>query len=85
MAFDKLTSGSWKTTVIGLVTALAAFVDFDPSLFKGVPWVTSLAKFVMIGGFAAFGIYAKDSNVTGGQIANPKNNPTVVAETAAKK
>lgn len=83
MAFDLSKYGSWKTTLIGLITALAAWVDFDPSLFSRWPWITSFAKFVMIGGFAAFGLAAKDSNVTGGTIANTKNNPNVVAETAA--
>jgi hypothetical protein len=55
---------SWKTTVIGIVTAFFAFVAFDPQWFP--PVIVSLAKFAMIGGLAGLGIFGKDSDVTGG-------------------
>lgn len=67
-------TGSWKTTVIGLVTALFAWVAFDPDTFSFAPWLVSLAKYVMIGGLAGLGFVAKDSGVTGG--TRPANGTT---------
>lgn len=57
---------NWKTTVIGIITAAAGFILFSPEFFQQWPILISLAKYVTIGGFAAFGLAAKDSNVTGG-------------------
>lgn len=56
---------NWKTTVIGVLTAFFAFVAFSPDTFSGVPWLVELAKFAAVGGLAALGIFAKDSDVTG--------------------
>lgn len=82
MSAMKGMAANWKSTVVGLVTAIAAFVEFDPSLFGGKQWIISLSKFIMIGGFAALGLVAKDRNVTGGTVANPTNDPSVVKDTA---
>ena len=51
---------SWKTTVCGLILALAGFVMFTPETFSQWPWLVSLAKYVMLGGFAALGVVGKD-------------------------
>lgn len=77
-----LTSGSWKTAVAAVITAIAGFVEFSPHLFEKWPWVIAIAKYVMLGGLAVMGIAAKDRNVTGGTVINPHNDPTVVKETA---
>jgi hypothetical protein len=52
---------SWKTTLCGIIMALAGFVLFDPDTFQNWPWAISLAKYVMLGGFAALGLSSKDS------------------------
>jgi hypothetical protein len=51
---------NWKTTVTAIVTAVAGFVLFSPQYFP--PWAIDVAKYVMLGGLAAFGLTAKDSN-----------------------
>jgi hypothetical protein len=67
---------SWKTTVSGVLGSLATFVTMYPD---GIPhWLLNVAKFIMIGGFAALGLTAKDSNVTGGNTLNTGNDPAVV-------
>ena len=53
---------SWRTTVFGLITALAGWVVFSPEIFQQWPWVVSLAKYIMLGGIASTGLAAKDSN-----------------------
>jgi hypothetical protein len=53
---------SWRTTVCGLITALAGFVMFSPETFQQWPWVISLAKYIMLGGIASLGIASKDSS-----------------------
>lgn len=52
---------NWKTTISGLVSAAAAFVEFSPSTFAKWPWIAALAKWIMIGGLAGVGFTAKDS------------------------
>lgn len=58
-----MTGASWKTTAAGIVSALAAFVAFSPAYFP--PWAQDMAKFILAGGLAAFGIVSKDFNVSG--------------------
>ena len=58
-----MTGTSWKSTAAGVVSALAAFVLFSPAYFP--PWAIDAAKFAMVGGLAAFGVVAKDFDVTG--------------------
>jgi hypothetical protein len=50
----------WKTTSIGIATALFAFVAFAPELFPH--WAVKLGQFATAGGMAALGIKAKDSH-----------------------
>jgi ABC-type uncharacterized transport system substrate-binding protein len=57
---------SWKTTVAGIVSAVAAIVAGNPGNFVKWPWLVTAAQFVVAGGLAAIGIAAKDSGVTGG-------------------
>lgn len=52
---------NWKTTISGLVSAAAAFVEFSPATFTKWPWIVALAKWIMIGGLAGVGFTAKDS------------------------
>jgi hypothetical protein len=54
---------SWRSTVCGLVAALAAFVVINPDLFAVWPWILSLAKYIMVGGLAGIGIAARDAGV----------------------
>lgn len=82
---SKLGAGSWKTTASGLVTAAAGFVVANPELFANHPAILKVAMYIMVGGLASIGIFAKDRNVTGGTTMNPANNPTVVADTAVHK
>jgi len=46
----------WKTTVFGILAALAAFVEFAPGYFPAI--LQDVAGFVMIGGLAGLGITA---------------------------
>ncbi len=87
MNFSRITSGSWKTTAIGVVSALAGFITFSPGLFAGPKWtwVNELCKYIMIGGFAGLGFAGKDSSVTGGTKPNPNNDPTAVMATTSDK
>jgi hypothetical protein len=50
-----------KTTIFGLIAALAGFVSFSPDLFSRWPWMIAVAKYVMAGGMAGIGFAAKDS------------------------
>ena len=52
---------NWKTSLSGLVAAAAGFVMFSPALFQRWPWVIELSKYVMAGGMAGVGLFAKDS------------------------
>jgi len=61
---------NWKTTTCAGISAFFMFVLFSPNLFLPWPWVVEVAKFASIGGLLAFGIAAKDYNVSG---QNPSN------------
>ena len=52
---------NWKTSLFGIITSIAGFIVASPSLFTRWPWVVPLASYVMVGGFAAIGLAAKDS------------------------
>ena len=56
-------ASNWKTTTIGLITAGAAFVLFDPETFARWHWMVTLAKFIMIGGLGGLGVVGKDFDV----------------------
>lgn len=51
---------NWRTTIAGLISALAGFVLFSPELF--VHWEVELAKYLMAGGIGALGLLSKDSS-----------------------
>ncbi len=57
---------SYKTTIFAIITAAFGFILFAPEYFQSVPWLIDLAKFGAAGGLVAFGLSAKDNNVTGG-------------------
>lgn len=72
---------SWKTTVCGVLAAVAAFVAASPETFAAWPWLIVLAKFAMAGGLAGIGIVAKDYNVrTAGPPYPPPPEPTVTVD-----
>ncbi len=81
---SKLTAGSWKTTLLGLISAAAGFVAFSPALFAKWPWVNEVAKYIMVGGMAGIGIAAKDSAVTGGTILQAGAVPDATLHAEAK-
>ncbi len=58
---SKLNATSWKTTIIGLMLAIGNVVI--PMIQGGKPTYRQIAASACI---AAFGFFAKDSNVTGG-------------------
>jgi hypothetical protein len=53
---------NWRTTVIGLATAMFGFVVFSPDIFAAWPWLIALAKYAMVGGLAGLGIVSRDAN-----------------------
>jgi hypothetical protein len=57
---------SWKTTLVGVVSAIFVLVVFNPQWFSAVPWLVPLAKIVVVGGLACLGIVSKDYDATGG-------------------
>ncbi len=52
---------NWKTTLAGLVTAIAGFIMFSPHLFAAHPAVLDMAKYATLGGLAGMGITGKDA------------------------
>ena len=57
---------SWKTTLSGLITSLASLVLALSAAGVAIPkWLQITAGFIVAGGFASLGIFAKDSNVSG--------------------
>lgn len=52
---------NWKTTVCGLVAALAAYVVANPGQFAKWPWAATMAGIVLASGIAGVGVTAKDS------------------------
>lgn len=54
---------SWKTTVCGLIAAVAAYVVAYPATFAKWPWIATAAGIVMASGIAGIGIASKDSTV----------------------
>ena len=78
---------SWRTTVFGLITALAGWVVFSPEIFQQWPWVVSLAKYIMLGGIASTGLAAKDSNQhsTQAEVTQATVNQAVAIKAMATK
>jgi hypothetical protein len=75
---------NWKTSLMGLISAAAAFVLYAQSshMVNFPTWATALAGFVQIGGLAGLGLTAKDFNTTGGTVGQPS---TLEALTAANQ
>lgn len=72
---------SWKTTASASLSAFASFIIFSQELHY-VTWppvVLALAMFASVGGLAAFGMSAKDHNVTGGDI-KPMTTTAVIEQ-----
>ena len=62
---------NWKTSLAGLISAAASFVLFAgqaPFNIQFPVWLTALSGFILAGGLLAFGVVAKDYNVTGGSV-----------------
>jgi len=58
---------NWKTSLSAIVSAAASFVLFS-SMSHMIDWpqsVLAIAAFAGAGGLVAFGVSAKDYNVTG--------------------
>lgn len=52
---------NWKTSLCGIVAAVAGFIAMHPRYTSQWPFINDLAGYVMIGGLAGIGIAAKDS------------------------
>jgi len=74
---------SWKTTLFGVISAVAGYVALNPSEFPH--WMNVASSIVASGALAGLGLSAKDSNVTGGTTPNTSNDPTAVQKTAETK
>lgn len=75
---------NWKTSVAGIITAVAGFVLFSPMLFAKWPWVSQVATYIMAGGFAALGLTAKDSTSHSTAAEVSKSTQIDIAQTQAK-
>ncbi len=60
---------SWRTSLTALVTAAAGFVLFSPELFENHPALIQVSKYIMVGGLAGIGIFARDNKVSDEQAA----------------
>ena len=74
---------NWKTSLSGIVAALAGFVLFSPGLFARWPWIGEVSKYIMAGGVAGIGFAAKDSTNHSTEAEVLKSS--ITAEVAAKK
>jgi len=54
---------NWKTNLSALVVVICGFILFSPQWFP--PLAIDIAKYVALGGVAAFGISAKDFDKSG--------------------
>jgi len=64
---------SWKTTLFGAITAAGAGMVLSDD-----PTVQLIGKICTIVGPVLFGLFAKDSNVTGGTVAQPSSTDVPV-------
>jgi hypothetical protein len=62
---------NWQPTLASLVTAFFGFVAIHPEYFQ--PWLVDVAAYAAMGGLVAFGLSAKQHNVTGGTVPIPSN------------
>ena len=68
---------SWKTTLFGALIAAGAGMVLSTD-----PTVQLIGKILTIVGPVLFGLFAKDSNVTGGTVVQP-SSPEAAASVAA--
>jgi hypothetical protein len=70
---------NWKTTIFAVLAVLPQILKLYPQFINPV-FVDTISIL-----FAALGIgYAKDHNVTGGNVSNIPNNASVLDETSKK-
>lgn len=76
---------NWKTTLTAAISAAASFVLFAQFAHYTTfpPLVVGVAAFAQIGGLTAFGIVAKDYNVTGGTVGQPSSAAALTAANQA--
>jgi hypothetical protein len=67
---------NWKTFVTAGISALASLIIFlQFGNYVHFPnWLLGITAFAQVGGLAAFGIVAKDYNVTGGTVGQPSTS-----------
>lgn len=53
-----------KTTIAAAISAIFGFIALNPHYLEHYPLLIDIAKYAHIGGLAAFGILASDSNST---------------------
>ena len=72
---------NWMPTVAAGISAVASLVMFlQLGGFAEIPkWVMGIAMFASAGGLAAFGIVAKQYNVTGGTVGQP-STPQAISD-----
>ena len=68
---------SWKTTLAGALMALGAYFQTLDGIYL------TIGQVLVIGAPILFGLFAKDSNVTGGAVVQP-TPPAALAEKAAE-
>lgn len=69
----KTSAKNWRTSLIGIIGAGVGYVAMFPEEFNDAPsWIVKVAKYAVLGGFAGFGLIAKDGTVTG-TVANPRS------------
>lgn len=51
----------WRTSLTSAIAAIAGFVAFSPELFDHHRLLVAAAKYICVGGLAAFGITAADA------------------------
>ena len=60
--YDYFRTNSWKTSALGIISAIAGFIVSNPGDVAQWPWMSHVAGFVLAGGLAAFGLVARDND-----------------------
>ena len=69
-------TGSWKTTVCGIVAAVGGVLQTDTGL---PPWALTLGKCLVAIGVGGVGIFARDNNVSSEALGIPTSQPPATA------
>jgi hypothetical protein len=73
---------NYKTTIFGLIAAVAGYVVANPSQFSKWPWAATVAGIIMAVGIGGVGVAAKDSTTHSTEIqvaqSTIKNNSDIV-------